>query len=173
MHITIPAPCTKNWDAMQPQDDGRFCTACSKVVVDFTQMSATEIATYFENKKIEDTCGRFTNLQLDTPGNAETEALIKNILNTNWAFFKKMAAVILLCFIIPLTSVAQIKKDSATNNNDTVVCTSLGTPIRKNPFLPKRRPLPKLQPTVITAPIALQPIKKEESVTGPGKKNKR
>lgn len=52
---------------MQPEQRGAFCNACSKVVIDFTQMSDEELIQYFESKKDERICGRFKSSQLETP----------------------------------------------------------------------------------------------------------
>ncbi|MBF4467085.1 hypothetical protein [Flavobacterium sp. LC2016-12] len=64
--LTIPEPCTENWDKMTPNENGRYCISCSKTVVDFTSMLPNEVQHFFiqnQNKKI---CGRFKNSQLDT-----------------------------------------------------------------------------------------------------------
>lgn len=60
--LSIPTPCHENWDQMSPQDKGRFCAACQKTVVDFTDMSDRQIAEFF--KKTKNVCGRFDNSQL-------------------------------------------------------------------------------------------------------------
>ena len=64
--ITIPKPCHENWNAMSPDDNGRFCGACSKSVVDFTNMKSTEVQEYFIQNQGQKICGRFKNEQLDT-----------------------------------------------------------------------------------------------------------
>ncbi|MDO5856927.1 hypothetical protein Q2490_06465 [Myroides odoratimimus] len=37
--IEIPEPCHEDWDKMAPQDKGRHCAVCDKVVVDFSKAS--------------------------------------------------------------------------------------------------------------------------------------
>lgn len=60
--INIPEPCHENWDKMIPEGDGRHCLSCSKVVVDFTQMSLPEIHNYFHMYRDRDICGTFNTL---------------------------------------------------------------------------------------------------------------
>ncbi|NJB69719.1 hypothetical protein GGR42_000181 [Saonia flava] len=63
--ITIPEPCTENWNTMAPTQKGAFCDKCSKEVVDFTHTSRFELS-----KKLESgtkLCGRFKPSQLNTP----------------------------------------------------------------------------------------------------------
>ncbi len=65
MKIQIPEPCNENWNEMNPQEKGRFCGSCQKVVIDFTTMSDSEIVNHFKNYK-GNTCGRFYETQLNT-----------------------------------------------------------------------------------------------------------
>jgi hypothetical protein len=58
MRYHIPTPCNENWDKMTPTEQGRFCSLCSKTVVDFTRMSDDEVLNYFANHKNENVCGR-------------------------------------------------------------------------------------------------------------------
>lgn len=64
MKITIPKPCHENWEAMNPDEKGRFCSVCSKTVLDFTGSSDEEIINSFKNLK-EDICGNFNKSQLN------------------------------------------------------------------------------------------------------------
>jgi len=64
MKISIPKPCNENWNEMTPEQQGAFCKVCSKVVVDFSNMSDEEVINYFAKKKEEKTCGRFRVSQL-------------------------------------------------------------------------------------------------------------
>jgi len=60
--IEIPKPCHENWQEMTPSQKGRFCTNCQKEVIDFTQLSSSEISRRTKNSK--NLCGRFTQSQL-------------------------------------------------------------------------------------------------------------
>lgn len=33
----VPAPCSADWNAMTPAEQGRHCAQCDKVVVDFPE----------------------------------------------------------------------------------------------------------------------------------------
>lgn len=61
--LSIPSPCTEDWNQMQPNGCGRFCSTCQKTVVDFTGYSDEEFKTYFQKATVIP-CGRFTPQQL-------------------------------------------------------------------------------------------------------------
>lgn len=63
--IDIPIPCHENWEKMNPVEQGRYCKACSKEVVDFTNMSDRELAQFFKKPFSGSTCGRFAQEQLN------------------------------------------------------------------------------------------------------------
>ena len=64
LQIRIPEPCSESWDNMGQVENGRFCSSCSKTVVDFSLMTDQEVLSYLGNqgKKV---CGRFTPDQVD------------------------------------------------------------------------------------------------------------
>jgi hypothetical protein len=98
--IAIPKPCHKDWNAMSPNQQGRYCTACAKTVTDFTLMSDEEIKSFFINKKDEEVCGRFKHEQLsriviDLPG---------NILYIDMPLWKKFLVACLIVFSASLFS---------------------------------------------------------------------
>ena len=64
--VTIPKPCHENWTIMTPVEKGRFCSSCSKTVVDFTKKSTIEIKDYLAENKNKRVCGHFYKKQLDT-----------------------------------------------------------------------------------------------------------
>lgn len=65
IQLSIADPCHENWDKMTPSEQGRFCGACQKQVVDFTNMSDREIAQFFKKPSMGSVCGRFMQDQLD------------------------------------------------------------------------------------------------------------
>lgn len=65
LKFSIPKPCNENWDAMMPESKGRFCSLCTKTVVDFTGMKAPEITDYLLANQSAKVCGRFEKTQLE------------------------------------------------------------------------------------------------------------
>ena len=90
--LTIPKPCHENWDAMTPDDKGRFCGSCQKSVVDFSGMSDRQIAQFFK-KPIGSVCGRFHNDQL----NREIEIPRKRIPWLRYFFTIALPAFLASC----------------------------------------------------------------------------
>lgn len=64
--IHLRKPCTENWEAMLPAEQGRFCLHCQKTVIDFTQKSEAEILTFLANAG-GSTCGRVYEDQVWLP----------------------------------------------------------------------------------------------------------
>ncbi|MEZ4948686.1 MAG: carboxypeptidase-like regulatory domain-containing protein [Saprospiraceae bacterium] len=62
--ISIPKPCHEDWNAMRPNEKGRFCDSCQKTVHDFSSMSDEELIAFFE-KKQGSLCGRIDSKKLD------------------------------------------------------------------------------------------------------------
>jgi hypothetical protein len=65
LSIQIPVNCHEDWDSMTAATQGRYCNSCEKTVIDFTNMSDTQLANFFAKKK-ENVCGRFYSDQLNT-----------------------------------------------------------------------------------------------------------
>jgi hypothetical protein len=61
----IPKPCHENWQNMTPAAQGRFCGSCQKTVIDFSAMSDKELLDHISNAAGQNTCGRFSNDQLN------------------------------------------------------------------------------------------------------------
>jgi hypothetical protein len=89
--IHIPEPCHESWQAMQPQQNGRFCDSCCKVVVDFTAMSNEQIMDYLQSRKEEKVCGRFKKKQMSAP------AVKVKPIRVKWQL-QKFAAALWLAF---------------------------------------------------------------------------
>jgi hypothetical protein len=65
LSLSIPKPCSEKWENFTPAANGGFCGSCSKIVVDFTNMSDDAIIDFF-SKKPAHACGRFRPGQLKT-----------------------------------------------------------------------------------------------------------
>jgi hypothetical protein len=66
IYLHIPEPCHENWDNMSPVAKGKFCSGCSKDVVDFSLMADHEVLNFFKNSS-GNTCGRLHTDQLQRP----------------------------------------------------------------------------------------------------------
>jgi hypothetical protein len=62
-YLQIPEPCHENWHNMLPTEQGKFCNACSKQVVDFTYMTDQQVLSYFNVHS--NVCGSFNDTQLN------------------------------------------------------------------------------------------------------------
>jgi hypothetical protein len=139
--IQIPTPCYENWDGMQQQEAGKFCGSCAKIVMDFTSWEVTDIAQFL--KQNTHTCGRIKQSQLQTPVQLNDEAVLINIAESNLTVFKKIAAAILLLFVIgasscesnmigkanttefEFTGVTVLEQDTIKNTVDTTASTTI------------------------------------------------
>lgn len=65
MKATIKDPCSEDWNSMRIGLKSRFCSSCSKNVMDFTNMKREEILAYLLENRNQQTCGRIYNKQLD------------------------------------------------------------------------------------------------------------
>ncbi len=140
--IHIPAPCSENWDTMQPNEKGRFCTTCNTTVVDFTAMNANEIKNYFIAKAGQKICGHYRVSQTVQPPEpaihrilykwyAHVETQFKNTL------LKTAVLVILSTLMVtvgcnnvrttgepaPVTDSTKLSGDTLATNPDTATLT--------------------------------------------------
>ncbi len=107
--ITIPDPCHENWDAMTPVQQGRYCGACQKVVVDFTQMTDGQILDVIKKAGGRHPCGRYLPSQLDRP-------LLDNRPKTTFigTLVKRIAAMVLLVQSASTAMAQQSKRHMVT-----------------------------------------------------------
>ena len=103
LQLEIPEPCHEDWNKMNLQAQGRFCTSCQKTVTDFTSMSDAQLIAFFKNPK-PSVCGRFNGEQL------ERDILIPR---KRIPWIKYFFQFTLPAFLLSLKSSAQIGKVSA------------------------------------------------------------
>lgn len=65
VQIHIQQPCHEKWQNMTPNEQGRFCSACQKTVVDFSTMNDKELLEYITTIPGYTACGRFSKDQLN------------------------------------------------------------------------------------------------------------
>ena len=65
IQLSIPEPCHESWQNMTSTQQGRFCNACAKEVIDFSIMSDAQVLNYFSGLKNEKICGRAYPDQLE------------------------------------------------------------------------------------------------------------
>ena len=63
--IGIDKPCSENWNAMTPTEQGKFCQKCATQVYDFTNKSNVEIKQTLRTLIGQPVCGRITPAQED------------------------------------------------------------------------------------------------------------
>ncbi|MPR32488.1 hypothetical protein [Salmonirosea aquatica] len=87
--LKIASPCAESWDKMRPTDSGRFCAACGKNVIDFTQLSDDQVLAIIE-KSSGNLCGRLEESQMN-------RYLVSKAEPSNKArFFRLLASLFLL-----------------------------------------------------------------------------
>lgn len=106
VNISIPKPCAENWDAMLPEEQGRHCLACNKLITDFSTKTDQQILDYIKanNGKV---CGRFNQSQLD-------RNLVSNEQYTAISMWHKVAASLLLFIGINEASAKNISVNTPT-----------------------------------------------------------
>ena len=67
MEVTIPEPCSEDWNEMTPKERGRLCDKCCKVVVDFTEKTTEQIIDFISGQNGSRVCGRFRAEQVTVP----------------------------------------------------------------------------------------------------------
>lgn len=62
--LDIEKPCNQDWSSMTKTKNGKFCSNCSKTVIDFTLLTDNEIIQIID-KKSDELCGRLSKQQLN------------------------------------------------------------------------------------------------------------
>lgn len=133
--ITIPKPCHEDWNSMSKEEIGRFCSSCTKTVVDFTKMKSPEVQQYFAQNQDRKVCGRFKNEQV----NRFDIQIPQSVLRQQMSFHK---AFLLALFIVMGTTLFSCKnhndaslgevslvEDTLNNNGQRLTGDTICTPI--------------------------------------------
>lgn len=71
--INIENPCHEHWESFTTTESGGFCASCQKNVIDFSQMSESQLIAFFRDRleSSQNLCGRFREGQLKKNYNIE------------------------------------------------------------------------------------------------------
>lgn len=64
IQLSIPEPCSQNWDEMTANETGHFCDSCKKSVYDFTNYNDQQLIDFFKRSK-GNICGKIKSEQLN------------------------------------------------------------------------------------------------------------
>ncbi len=65
VRIEIPAPCHEDWNKMTIAEQGKFCDACQKCVIDFSSYTDKQLYDFFSVRGNKPVCGRYKASQLN------------------------------------------------------------------------------------------------------------
>jgi hypothetical protein len=100
---------------MIPNDDGRYCNACAKTVIDFSVMTDEAIQQYFLTAGNQSVCGRFKNIQLERIRIQLPGYFFKKRI----ALWQKFLVIFLICFGSNFFSIDILLGDSKALNAQT------------------------------------------------------
>lgn len=109
--ITVPQPCTKYLNNLNPIEGGYMCTGCNKKVTDYSNMTDAELLACIKKGPLG--CGEFKPQQLDRPLNTRRKIIFLPLL------------LITLFFTAPTS--AQIKDSTKVIDDDTATTRRFGT----------------------------------------------
>ncbi|MET4107059.1 hypothetical protein [Hymenobacter sp. UYP22] len=85
-YLTIPQPCHEDWQLMTPTERGRFCQACRKEVLDFTDMAPADILHIVRQAPGGSVCGRIP-AQVLAESRRHAEATVAGL---NWPYWPQL-----------------------------------------------------------------------------------
>jgi len=102
--LSVPNPCSEDWNSFAPTPTGGFCDRCQKNVIDFTKATDDEIIAFI-SKKPAHACGRFKLTQLKTYGISLSEKV-----TPGFRLFKAgVVGLFLLLISKPISAQVQMK----------------------------------------------------------------
>lgn len=139
--MQIESPCHENYSKMEKRRNGRYCSSCEKMVVDFTGMSNEQVTAYLKKQSSQSLCIRAKSFQLEDKNRFEN--LIYNLRERIFAVRSrplKLAFLGLISGITVFTSSCIGKRMDHTHppywsydeNPKDSVATSHQTPSKKN-----------------------------------------
>lgn len=111
MNILVKKPCEKTFSSFAKTSQGAFCNFCNKEVIDFRNMTSTELLKFFEeNQSI--TCGIFKTSQMKT----YSKPLV---YKTKTHFNYLMALSFALCSLVGIQNIQAQQTNALTETTKT------------------------------------------------------
>lgn len=104
LNLKINSPCSENFNNFDTTDKGGFCNVCNKNVIDFRNMTATELVKFFEENQ-SSTCGIFKISQMKTYSNP-----VITTKKTKFQYLKVLGLAVLSLFTFQTISAQQSVK---------------------------------------------------------------
>ncbi|MCD6066643.1 MAG: hypothetical protein K0S33_1469 [Bacteroidetes bacterium] len=142
MKIAINKPCHEDWEKMTPNEQGVFCTVCTKNVIDFTSKTLDEIKSFFSKPMDGRVCARFKEEQLDT---LNVDSFVERFIGMRLT--RKIAMIVALAFVSWLSGVNTVNAQdentkkgrvSVKTENPGTVSTSTVTPTKVGMVAPMK-----------------------------------
>ena len=108
--IKLDSPCNEDWDKMNHTKGGKFCTHCQEKVMDFSDLSDSEIVRILERNKGK-ICGRFNEEQIG-------RKIVGMKTNTHSLFAKITAAFMFFFLSKDVTAGNELNKNITITNTD-------------------------------------------------------
>ena len=131
---------------MTPSGNGRYCSVCSKVVVDFTKMSDEEMKDYFTTYSEQNACGSFYTQQLENKPTGNVEKVVLNWYKRSEQQIKlkmvRVAAVFAIGIILTIMGCRPKRLSGAyAYNTSSIRYVDMDTTLNKNTQQPSETPI--------------------------------
>lgn len=141
----MPTPCNESWNSMRKKDNGKHCSKCNTVVVDFINMTPEEIKIYLLNQP-QRVCGNFHKRQVGQTENVLQKYLI-NTYNKSTKLspnFFRNSILSLLGALLVLSGCNAIGKAAPEDDQkiDSIELTSVDTLKSQSDTLLKEKTMP-------------------------------
>jgi len=94
--VEIKKPCHENWEAMIPNEKGRFCDSCQTTVIDFTTKTPEEILSILSATSNQHTCGHFNRWDVKTDNKIDN--LIWKLSTKGFRYVALLVVSVLILF---------------------------------------------------------------------------
>lgn len=164
--IEIPEPCHADWDAMRPEERGKFCFECRKTVHDLSSMTEDEAKAFLRRSACNDICISFEhdeegNLVFEAPAPRPAPVVPISRLRRP----RKVAAAVASVGVAAALAACAPHGDGPTLRQDETIVFQSRTVIIPHGDASEATPVPTPEPTPV--PIPEPTVEEDEPCDGP------